>query len=59
MDRVGTEMKQRIRQLAELQFSTSLLMSWDQHEKDKVNYIVETILREYQPALGSDVIPRS
>lgn len=49
-DAVGKEMRARIRQLCTIEFGHEILKKWDKLDKDKKNFIIEQIKREFIPS---------
>ena len=49
-DVVGKEMRARIRQLCTIEFGHEILKKWEKLDKDKKNFIIEQIKREFIPS---------
>lgn len=50
MDTVDKEMRAKVRQLCTVKFGHKIMKSWDARDKEKKNYIIEKIKRDFLPA---------
>ncbi|KAH7416387.1 hypothetical protein KP509_14G089300 [Ceratopteris richardii] len=56
MDAACKAMHARIRQLCSIQFRRSIMLKWSEQDKDRKNYITQTIYQEFRLADGQSLV---